>query len=133
MILLFQLLDFSDRRFPEIRLENIAAEEKKYCSRRNIAKRLIGILILKHHTHLSGIHFQCLSLDTFICSANRKIHLEIRASSTETAAPTLPNHNIKLRSSKSSVQLAAVGHVGQKSSARVARSFAAIWQLLLFK
>ena len=40
---------------------------------------------------------------------------------------------LKLLSSKSSVKLAAAGHVCQNSSAHVARSFAAIWQLLLFK
>ena len=36
-------------------------------------------------------------------------------------------------SSKSSVRSTAVGHVGQNSSAHVARSVAAIWKLLLFK
>ena len=46
------------------------------------------------------------------------------------------NNNLwkrRLRSSKSSVQTTAAGHVGQNSSAHVARSVAAVWPLLLFK
>ena len=33
---------------------------------------------------------KCEIKETIICSANLKIHLAIRASSTETAAPALP-------------------------------------------
>ena len=40
---------------------------------------------------------------------------------------------VELLSSKSSVQSTAAGHVGQNSSAQVARSVAAIWTLLLLK
>ena len=40
---------------------------------------------------------------------------------------------LKLRSSKSSVQSSAAGHVVQNSSGLVARSVAAIWRLFLFK
>ena len=40
---------------------------------------------------------------------------------------------IKHISSKSSVRSTAAGHVGQNSSAHLARSVAAIWMLLLFK
>ena len=39
----------------------------------------------------------------------------------------------KLRSSMSSVQSAAVGHMRQNSSAHVVRSRAAIWTLISFK
>ena len=37
--------------------------------------------------------------------------------------------DLKLRSSKSSVQLTAAGHVDQNSSAYLGHSFAAIWEL----
>ena len=40
---------------------------------------------------------------------------------------------LKLRSSKSSSQSTAAGHVGENSSAHVARSVAVIWPLILFK
>ena len=40
---------------------------------------------------------------------------------------------LRLRSSMSSVQSAAAGHVGKNSSAHVVRSRAAIWTLISFK
>ena len=72
---------------------------------------------------------------TYFCQAQNKAATTISNFTLHVTnsvdSPTILQ--VKLRSSKSSVRSTAAGHVGQNSSAHVARSFAAIETLIPFK